>query len=201
MKTDCKGKVVRPIPLWQTYVDHLNQALCCMQVSDGLGRTMDTDVGMDRWLQRAMALREKGGSLFLVGNGASSSMASHFSADLAKNAGIRTQWLTETSLLTAVANDISYERVFAEPLSWWMRPDDMLVTISSSGNSPNIIRGIEAARQTGGYVVTLSAMGSENQSRRLGDLNFYLPADTYGIAESGHAAILHCWMDVLEKHH
>jgi D-sedoheptulose 7-phosphate isomerase len=187
------------MPLWQPYVDHLNQTLSCMQVSDGLGRTMDTDIGMDRWLHRTMALRENRGFLFLVGNGASSSIASHFSADLAKNAGIRTQWLTEASLMTAVANDISYERVFAEPLSWWMQPDDMLVTISSSGNSLNIIHAIETARQTGGYVVTVSAMASENQSRRMGDLNFYLPVDTYGLAESGHTAILHCWMDMLEK--
>ena len=100
--------------------------------------------------------------------------------------------------MTALANDISYEEVYAEPLRWNMKAGDMLVAISSSGNSPNIVRAVKTAQSLNGTVVTLSAMGEDNAIRRLGDLNFYVPAQTYGLAETAHAAILHYWMDMIE---
>ncbi|RLC10378.1 MAG: hypothetical protein DRI57_20490 [Deltaproteobacteria bacterium] len=71
----------------------------------------------------------------------------------------------------------------------------MLVAISSSGNSPNVLAGCEMAMSLGGYVVTLSAMKSDNLLISQGNLNFYVPAETYGAAETCHAAILHFWMD------
>jgi len=184
--------------MWQPYTERLHQVLGNMEVTDARAVSLDVETGMSRWLDWTRQVGRKGRCLYLVGNGASASMAAHFAADMAKNAAIRTQWLTETSMLTAIANDLDYRRVFAEPLSWWMQPGDMLVTISSSGNSANILEAIDTARRLGGRVVTLSAMGAENASRRRGDLNFYLPAATYGLAESGHAVILHCWMDAVE---
>ena len=125
-------------------------------------------------------------------------MASHFAADVAKNAGIRTNVFTDTALMTALANDLCYEEVYAEQLRWNMKAGDMLVAISSSGNSPNIVRAVKTAQSLNGTVVTLSAMGEDNAIRKLGDLNFYVPAQTYGMAETAHAAILHYWMDIVE---
>jgi len=75
----------------------------------------------------------------------------------------------------------------------------MLVAISSSGRSPNILAAVRVARQCRLNVVTLSAMKAGNQLRRRGTLNVYVPADTYGFAESCHAVILHHWMDRVEK--
>ena len=69
-------------------------------------------------------------------------MASHFAADLAKNGRVRAEVFTDLSLITAVANDINYDSVFAEPLRWQMREGDMLVAVSSSGNSPNVVAGV-----------------------------------------------------------
>ena len=74
-------------------------------------------------------------------------------------------------------------------------PGDVLVTISSSGNSPNIIRAIETASEMGLTVVTLSGMGPDNRSRGMGNLNFYIPADTYGAVEASHQVVLHGWLD------
>ena len=73
----------------------------------------------------------------------------------------------------------------------------MLVAISSSGQSPNILRGVKEAKRLGGIVVTLSAMNPENNLRSQGLLNFYVPAKSYGMAETCHAAILHYWMDLV----
>ena len=185
--------------MWQPYVLGLNQVLCGLEVSDADGTALDAENAMRRWLGWTRHLRRDGACLYLVGNGASASMAAHFAADMAKNAAVRTRSLTETSLLTAVANDIAYERVFAEPLSWWMQPADMLVTISSSGNSANIIQAIEAGRAaSGGGWSRSRPWGRTTAVASLGDLNFYLPAGTYGMAESAHAVLLHCWMDAVE---
>ena len=133
--------------------------------------------------------------IYLIGNGASASMASHFAADLAKNADLHTQVFTDTSLITAVANDMSYDMVFVAPLRRRLKVGDMVVAISSSGNSPNVLKAVEFAASRKATVVTLSAMRPTNALRASGALNFWLPADTYGMAETGHAAILHHWMD------
>lgn len=163
--------------------------------------TMDRDVlvepdrAFDLWCGGTEYVRQTERVIYLIGNGASASMASHFAADLAKNADLHAQVFTDVSLMTAVANDISYDMVFVVPLRRRLKPGDMLVAISSSGNSPNVVKAAEFAASRQAMVVTLSAMQSENALRRSGMLNFWLPADTYGMAETGHAAILHHWMD------
>ena len=141
-------------------------------------------------------VRSVGATVYYLGNGASASMASHFAADMAKIGGVRTMVFTDLSLLTAIANDVSYEDVYAEPLKWYMKRKDMVVVISSSGNSPNIVRAVHQAKELGGTVITISAMSENNAIRKSGDLNFYVPAKTYGFAETAHAAILHFWMDL-----
>lgn len=184
---------------WNEYTSSLYLLLSELSVKDRLGNEIGQEKGFQLWQQKADSLRESSGSLFLVGNGASASMASHLAADVSKNGGIRAHAFTNNSLLTAVGNDISYREIYAEPLRWYAQPNDMLVAISSSGNSPNIVRALEAADAKGLTTITLSAMGSDNRIRKMGELNFYIPARTYGLAESGHATILHLWMDLLEN--
>ncbi|MDM8554396.1 hypothetical protein QUF75_06660 [Desulfococcaceae bacterium HSG7] len=65
-------------------------------------------------------------------------------------------------------------------------------------NSPNVVNAVKAAERIGGTVITLSAMSPDNSIRKMGDINFYIPAQTYGMAETAHAAILHFWMDSIE---
>ncbi|QJB55750.1 SIS domain-containing protein [Pseudodesulfovibrio sp. zrk46] len=182
---------------WLEAVDCLTNCLAGLEVSDVNGASLDVDAGFHRLCLLTKELKERNGTIFLAGNGASASMASHVAADLAKNAHIRTEVFSDLALITAVANDISYDDVFAEPLRRRMHEGDLFVAISSSGNSPNVVKACEKARSLGGSVFTLSAMGAQNKIRSLGDLNFYLPGDTYGMAESGHAAVLHHWIDTM----
>ena len=182
---------------WISNIDTLHTLLKSISVLDGSGQPMNQDAGCLQWREKAIEARKGGKTLFFAGNGASASLSSHFAADLQKNCRIRTQVFTDLSLITAYANDISYEEVFSGPLSLWMKKGDLLITISSSGESPNVVRAARAARDMGGFVVTLSAMKEENTLRRLGHLNFYVPAKTYGMAETVHAALLHYWTDGL----
>jgi D-sedoheptulose 7-phosphate isomerase len=182
---------------WSDKVGTLADVLGRVQVTDRAAQPIEPDRGYAIWLGEAGRVRDQGRYAYFIGNGASASMASHFAADVAKNGRIFTQVFTDPSLVTAHGNDLGYEHVFGEPLRHRAHAGDLLVAISSSGKSPNILNGAAAAREKGVFIVTLSAMDPVNPLRRAGDLNFWVDAKTYGNAETSHAAILHHWMDVL----
>lgn len=176
----------------------------CLEINSGLEKTNTTTLdgipislnhGILRWITKAQEVKENGGVLFFCGNGASCTMAEHMSHDWFQNAQINTYTCSETAHITAVSNDLSYEDVFAYRIERIMTDKDILITISSSGNSPNVIRAITAAQQKGAFVVTLSGKSESNLSRKMGDLNFWVPLETYGLVESAHAVLLHCALD------
>jgi len=183
---------------WSGYTSALGSLLEGMSVSNADGKSVDPDVGFEQWRELTVTLREARSTLFLIGNGASASMASHFAADLAKNAHIATQVFSDLSLMTAMSNDIAYDQVFAQPLRIYAKTGDMLVAISSSGKSPNIISAAKLASELQLSLVTLTGLGEDNPLRQMGNLNFYVSASEYGMTETSHAAILHHWMDSVE---
>jgi D-sedoheptulose 7-phosphate isomerase len=180
---------------WLSNVNEIAKHLKRLSAVDSKTKGMPIDEALDLWIDLALSIREKQKTIFLIGNGASASMASHVAADLAKNGQVHTEVFSDLSLITAIANDISYEEVFAEPLRRRMREGDMLVAISSSGQSMNVLKAAEEAKKRGGTLVTLSAMRPDNSLHSKGLINFYVPAMTYGLAETCHAAILHYWID------
>jgi len=183
--------------IWSDKVGTLARLLSELSVTEAGGGALEIEAGYARWIEATKTVRDQDRTIYFIGNGASASMASHFSADMAKNGRVHTQVFTDPSLVTAIGNDMGYEHVFAEPLRRRARAGDMLVAISSSGRSPNILAAAEVARELKLTLVTLSAMNSDNPLRAGGDLNFYVAAETYGNAETSHAAILHHWMDAL----
>jgi D-sedoheptulose 7-phosphate isomerase len=180
---------------WSKNVLELNSLLSLLSARDDFGKELELNAAFLRWTNMTCQVRGNRKTVYLIGNGASASMASHVAADLAKNAHVHTQVFTDLSLITAVANDLCYEEVYAEPLRRRMNHGDLLVAISSSGQSANILRAVEETKRLNGLVVTLSAMKPDNVLRKQGDLNFYVPAKNYSMAETSHAAILHYWMD------
>lgn len=181
---------------WEEYTRRIVSALGGLVVTDREGKNISPNAALAQWEQMVADLRIKCGEIYFCGNGASASMACHCAADMAKNGKVRTRVLTDPALISAVGNDLAYDEVFSAPLRWFMASGDMLVVISSSGNSPNILKAVAAAREKGNICITLSAFSPHNSLRFLGDFNFYLPASSYGIAESVHATLLHHWMDL-----
>ncbi|MBA3413746.1 MAG: SIS domain-containing protein [Chloroflexia bacterium] len=139
----------------------------------------------------------RGRVVFMVGNGGSAATASHFACDLAKGTRgdgaptFRVMALTDNApLLTAWANDAGYERVFAEQLRSLARPGDLLVAISASGSSPNIVAAVEAARSL--RTRTLALTGRDGGAiGPLADLVVRVPSDRIEIVEDAHMAIAH----------
>lgn len=194
----CENRIEKRVIMKQGYSDYVNE--CCevlkqLEVSGQQGMIIEQEEGMERWIDLTKQVNDEGNTIYFVGNGASAMMAGHMSADSTKNGGMKSIFLSETSLITSVSNDISYDEVFAFPLNRFANKADMLVAISSSGNSRNIIRAIETAKEKGLAVVTLTGLKENNAARQLGDINFFVPGKTYGIVEVCHQAILHCWLD------
>lgn len=184
---------------WGKNVANLRALMESLAVTGRDGRPLDADAAFLTWRDITQEIKTGGRTIYIIGNGASASMASHISADLEKNFFVSTEVFTDLSLITAIGNDLGYENVFSEPLRRKMVAGDALVAISSSGGSPNVVKAAALARDTGGTVVTLSAMKPDNPLRGLGDLNFHVPAKTYGMAETCHAAILHYWVDIMTE--
>lgn len=178
-------------------------ALYQKSIHEALARTVattasgiiDSTAGLDALCAESHLVRNNDRSQFFAGNGASAAFGGHMALDWSKNGGVRSLALTDPPLLSATANDLGAEEMFAGPISWLGREGDLLVSISSSGNSPNVVRAIEAARERKMRVVTFSGLKPDNRSRALGDVNFYVPAKTYGIVECVHQIVLHAWLD------
>lgn len=147
----------------------------------------------------------RGSTVFVLGNGGSAATASHFACDLAK--GTRTSGLPafrvvplsdNMPLLTAWANDTSYDRVFAKQLTTLVRPADVVITISASGNSPNVLAAARAVRQSGAVVIALTGQ-SGGQLYRLADLTIHVPAQSKEQVEDSHLVVAHSFCVVLRR--
>lgn len=173
----------------------LDVSLDTLEVTVRSGETIPVEEGFELACRMSKHLAESSRNMYLCGNGASAAFANHMALDWTKAGGVPTFSFSDSALLTAMGNDLGYEHAFSAPLSWYAKSGDLLVTVSSSGNSPNILKTVEVARAKGMEVITFSGLGEDNQSRQLGDLNFYVPSTTYGIAESSHQILLHVWLD------
>jgi len=184
----------------ETFANRLSlliEVLSGLQITDERGSILERQAGFEALSRLTMEAGNRHDNIFLIGNGASASMASHIAADLCKNAHLSTEVFSDSSLLTAVANDVGTDHLFAVPLRRRGKKNDILVAISSSGQSKNILEAVKTARKIGMKVITFSAMKPDNSLRKLGDLNFYVRAGSYGLAESAHAVLLHYWVDMV----
>ena len=186
---------------WTDYFGTISQGLAALVVTDRDGRDLPVPEGVRQWVAMTRAAQQRDAHVYIIGNGGSAGMASHMAADAAKNGRLRALAFNDSALLTATGNDLAYDQVFSLPLERLARSGDLLIAISSSGNSPNIVRALEVARRLAVGSVTLTAMQANNQARALGDLNFYVPLPRYGWAESAHQVILHYWFDQYQDVH
>lgn len=159
----------------------------CVDYNRGIGLLIDT-------FTQHKAMKSQ---LFFIGNGGSSAIASHMTADFMKNGGMNTYSLYDNAVTTCMGNDYGYEHIFSRPMDFLVREGDLVVAISSSGNSRNIINAIETAHGKHATVITLTGFGSDNSAKQMGDINVYVPCEKYGIVESIHNLILQQIVDLI----
>ena len=128
--------------------------------------------------------------IIIVGNGGSAAMASHVSVDFTKAASIRAVNFNEADLITCFANDYGYEHWVAKALEAYADPGDLVILISSSGKSQNMLNGAKKANNIGLSVITVSGFFPDNPLRKMGDLNLWVDSCEYNIVEMTH----HIWL-------
>ena len=136
--------------------------------------------------------------VLIFGNGGSASIASHISVDLTKNAGLRCLNFNEASLITCFANDYGFEHWVEKAIDFYGDEGDLLIVISSSGQSENMLNGVQAARNANfNSVVTLSGFAKDNALSQLGDINLWLDSSAYNFVESVHQIWLLTIVDLI----
>ena len=169
------------------YLDYLGQIIGALD-EHAIAAFIDT----------LLAARERGARIFFIGNGGSAATASHFANDLAigtrsPEKPFRALSLTDNAaMMTAIANDDGYDEVFVQQLQAQLAAGDVVVAISASGNSPNVVKALDYAKSKGATTVALTGF----DGGRLGDIadqRVHIPTSTgeYGPAEDGHMILDH----------
>jgi len=139
-----------------------------------------------------------GSSIWWVGNGGSAAMCSHLSQDMLNKLSAKSMIISDPSLITCMANDFGYKNVYYRPLSVLSEPGDLLIAISSSGNSENILLCADMAIAKGMDIITLSGLDTKNRLWNMkSNLSFFVASNLYGIVEVAHEAILHSVIETL----
>jgi len=186
-----KDRAIRG-PAWtipgivERHIREVQRALADIQISD-----------VERVVDLILGAYSRGSHVYIIGNGGSASTASHFACDLSKSTVVqdrprlRVSSLTDNvALLTAWANDASYERVFAEQLANLVEPGDVLLSISASGNSPNLLAAVDAARHSGAVTVAfVGCTGGDLLSTV--DAAVHVTSHDYGVVEDCHLVLEH----------
>jgi D-sedoheptulose 7-phosphate isomerase len=167
------------------------RVMASAEITDKAGARRSTDEAIASLVAAIKDLRQRGGYLYFVGNGGSAGVASHAVTDFVNVGKLRATTLHDSALLTCMSNDYGYEAAFARIISTVASPKDMLIAISSSGQSLNIRNAAVAMRELGGVAITLSGFKPDNPLRSLGDVNIWLGSADYGMVEIGHQFVLH----------
>lgn len=160
-----------------------------------------SDMNNKRYLSEAIALlrdtRESRKGVFLIGNGGSMAIAEHMAIDLTKNARLNAKALGGSTLLTTFSNDYGYDYVFQKTIENYANEGDILIAISSSGASKNILNGCGAAKNQKMKMITFSGFESDNPLRKMGHINFWVDSCAYGYVELIHNLLLHYINDAI----
>jgi D-sedoheptulose 7-phosphate isomerase len=180
----------------QHYIAVLSDLLRETAVTDRHGGMLSLDEGFGRVSSAAGETHARGNKIMFIGNGGSAAISSHLAIDYLKNGGMRAMALNDAATLTALGNDLGYDKVFATQLELHALPGDLLVAISSSGRSANILSAVDVARTKECGVITFSGFSDDNPLRGCGDVNFYIRSGQYGFVEVGHLALCHASFDI-----
>ncbi len=149
----------------------------------------------------------RGAQLYVCGNGGSASISNHLVCDHSKSGQTDTDikpkvisLATNIEMITAIANDISYEDIFVYQLQTLAKEGDVLMTISSSGDSENVVRAAEWAKDQGLDVIALTGFDG-GRTAELATVNLHVAGDNYGVVEDTHQGLMHILAQFIRLHH
>ena len=171
----------------KSYIDYLSSVLNNISLTD-----------IEKFVEVLLEARERESSIFFIGNGGSAATASHFANDIA--IGTRTyekpfraiSLCDNQAVITAIANDDGYEEIFSQQLQVLLKMQDVVVAISASGNSPNLLDAIDTAKKMNAITVGISAFDG-GKMKEMVDVSIHVPTEKgeYGPAEDAHMVLDH----------
>ena len=160
------------------------------------GKKKDSEIFFDELNDYTKTVKGNGGRLFFFGNGASAAFSNHMALDWSKNGGILALCLSDSAMLTALANDYDYNGAFLEFLKINSpTSNDLVVTTSSSGNSKNVVNVLEYCKKNKITTFGLSGLNEGNKTDKLADYSLFVPMKTYGMVECIHQVFHHVFLD------
>jgi D-sedoheptulose 7-phosphate isomerase len=180
------------------YLDKVSGLLKETEVTDKAGKSIGLVKGMELAVRQLSVTAENGGKVMALGNGGSACIASHIHNDLSMTEHVRSMVFYETSLLTALANDYGYNSVFQSPIGDWAEAKDVLIAISSSGCSENILSGVDKAIKKQCQIITFTGFEADNPLRKMGAINFYVKGNSFGHVEASHCVLTHYLTDAVK---
>ena len=180
---------------YANYFNSINKGLIESKFSISNDET-SPDLFFDTIKSIIVNIRLNKNKIYFLGNGASSAFANHMALDFSKNGKILSRSLSDSAMLTALSNDYSYENAMLEFLKLeGVTEDDLVITISSSGNSPNVVSVLNHCKNNNLKSLALSGLKKDNKSISLADYSMYVPMKTYGMVECIHQIFLHLILD------
>ena len=153
-------------------------------------KKLEINLGYIEQATKLILKLNKKNKIILAGNGASASISSHISIDFTKAARIRAINFNEANLLTCFSNDFGYENWIKKALDYYAFKDDIMILVSSSGKSKNIINAAKFAKKRRMKIITLSGLNIKNPLKKIGDINFFVNSKNYNVVETTHLTIL-----------
>jgi D-sedoheptulose 7-phosphate isomerase len=147
-------------------------------------------------IQRSIHNKSK---VYIVGNGGSASIASHVSVDFAKVARVPSSTFNNSNLITCFANDYGYENWVVEAIKAYTNINDLIILISSSGTSKNIVNAAQYCKDNNIDLITLSGFTKDKPLSTLGNVNFHIESTEYNYIEMSHHIILLALVDIFAK--
>ena len=150
-------------------------------------------------LKLVKQIKKKNKKIIIVGNGGSAAIASHFSVDMTKVGGVRSINFNESDLLTCFANDYGYENWVKQALKFYADDGDLVILISASGNSKNMINAAKYINKSKKMLITLTGFNGKNLLSKYGKINFIVRSTNYNIIENIHQYWLLLLIDLMVK--
>lgn len=183
----------------KNFINQIKNLFEKTKVSKKGGKEMNVEEAKKEVLKMISRAKQEKRKLIFIGNGGSAAIAQHKALDFNLQGKIKAISVPDQTVLTCFANDLGFENIFSRQIENWGEKGDILIAISSSGSSKNIVLGVKTAQRKKMKVITFSGFKKENSLRKMGDLNFWVPAENFNQVEAVHLLLLDWILEDLAK--
>lgn len=181
------------------FIEEIKDLFLKTEITDKKGKKLSFSEGLLKIKAMIEKIKKEGRQIIFIGNGGSAAVASHKSLDFWRNLKLKTVVFSDYSRITCLSNDEGYENVYSFQIKDYAIEGDLLIAISSSGKSKNILLAVKEMKKKKNKVITFSGFSPLNPLRKEGEINFYTPSSSYNKVEALHLLLCDLILEYLEN--